>query len=164
MRVIIMKSNVEITSLNNNNTVEEKPQWLVNFIDNYSQLSTDNLALLENIYHKDVTFIDPLHEVKGFENLQVYFYGLYESLTSCFFTIEHIFEKNNEAAVYWTMSYQHPKLNSGKVITVQGHSHIKGEHEKVIYHRDYLDAGAMLYEHIPLIGRIIKWIKVRAAK
>lgn len=159
-----MKSNLETTSQNNDDTNALKPQWLVNFTDNYSQLSTDNLVLLENIYHKDITFIDPLHKVQGFENLKDYFYGLYENLTSCSFIIEHIFEKDNEAAVYWKMSYQHPKLNSGKMITVQGHSHIKGEHEKVIYHRDYLDAGAMLYEQLPVIGRIIQWIKAKAAK
>ena len=159
-----MNSTIEITSQHNMEIIEAKPQWLVNFIDNYSQLSTDNLELLENIYHKDITFIDPLHKVQGFEDLQKYFYGLYESLTSCCFTIEHIFQSNNEAVVYWCMSYQHPKLNSAKLITVQGHSHIKGENDKVIYHRDYLDAGAMLYEHLPLIGRVIQWIKVKAAK
>lgn len=158
-----MKSNVEITSQHNNQSIEPKPQWLVNFTENYSQLSTDNLDLLENIYHQDITFIDPLHEVQGFENLQHYFFGLYENLTSCCFVIEHLFEKNNEAAIYWTMSYQHPKLNSGQMVTVQGHSHIKGKHEKVIYHRDYLDAGAMLYEQLPVIGRIIQWIKSKAA-
>lgn len=159
-----MKSNVEITARNNNDAIEKKPQWLVSFIDNYSQLSTDNLELLENIYHKDITFIDPLHRVQGFDSLQRYFYGLYESLTSCCFTIEHIFEKNNDAAVYWSMSYQHPKLNSGKTVTIQGHSHITGENDKVIYHRDYFDAGIMLYEQVPVIGKIIQWIKARAAK
>ena len=159
-----MKSNVENTSQNTNDTLEEKPEWLVNFTDNYSKLSIDNLELLENIYHKDITFIDPLHKVQGFENLQKYFYGLYESLTSCYFTIEHIFQKNDEAAIYWEMSYQHPKLNAGKAVIVKGHSHIKGENEKVIYHRDYLDAGAMLYEQLPVIGKIIQWIKARAAK
>ncbi|MFT7009182.1 MAG: hypothetical protein ACJAXJ_003730 [Colwellia sp.] len=159
-----MKSNVEDTSKTNNEIIGVKPKWLVNFIDNYSQLSTDNLELLENIYHKDITFIDPLHKVQGFENLQQYFYGLYESLTSCCFTIDHLFEENNEAAIYWTMSYQHPKLNSGKLVIVKGHSHIKGENEKVIYHRDYLDAGVMLYEQLPFIGRVIQWIKAKAAK
>jgi hypothetical protein len=31
--------------------------------------------------------------------------------------------------------------------------------EKIIFHRDYFDAGAMLYEQIPLLGRVIKWVK-----
>ena len=159
-----MKKDSVSTSQNNDEIIEGKPQWLVNFTENYSQLSTDNLELLENIYHKNVVFIDPLHELHGFENLQHYFYGLYENITSCQFTIEHIFNKNNEAAIYWKMSYQHPKLNSGRLVFVQGHSYIKGEEDKVIYHRDYLDAGAMLYEQLPVIGKLIQWIKAKAAK
>ncbi|MFT5758356.1 MAG: hypothetical protein ACI9LM_003095 [Alteromonadaceae bacterium] len=161
-----MKNNLEEINVFNNDDPDIKSEWLVNFIDNYSQLSTRNLNLLKDIYHQDILFIDPIHQVKGFDNLQQYFSDLYENLSRCHFTIEHVFEQNNEAAIYWEMSYQHPKLNSGKVITVQGHSHIKGEDvtNKVIYHRDYLDVGAMLYEHVPLLGRLIQWIKARASK
>ena len=159
-----MKNELETNPLIDNANKEDKPLWLVNFTENYSQLSTNNLQLLENIYHKDVIFIDPLHHVKGLKNLQLYFYSLYENLVSCDFTIEHVFEKDNEAAVYWQMSYRHTKLNSGKIVSVQGHSHIKGENGRVNYHRDYLDAGAMLYEHIPLLGRIIKWVKKEASQ
>jgi hypothetical protein len=60
------------------------------------------------------------------------------------------------------MNYQHPRLNSGKVVSVQGSSHLKGVEDKVIYHRDYLDLGAMLYEQLPLFGRIIRWFKKKA--
>jgi hypothetical protein len=62
------------------------------------------------------------------------------------------------------MSYQHVKLNKGKVVTIVGTSHIKGENDKVIYHRDYLDLGAMLYEQLPVLGKFILWIKKQAAK
>jgi Holliday junction resolvasome RuvABC ATP-dependent DNA helicase subunit len=48
------------------------PVWLGNFIFVYQKLSTDNLGLLEDLYHKDVTFIDPMHKVEGFKNLFQY--------------------------------------------------------------------------------------------
>jgi hypothetical protein len=35
---------------------------------------------------------------------------------------------------------------------------------KVIYHRDYLDLGSMLYEQLPFIGKLISWLKVKAKK
>jgi hypothetical protein len=138
--------------------------WLAQFISVYQQLSTDNLGLLETIYHKDIRFIDPMHEIKGFDNLSQYFHGLYENVFSCEFTINHVIAQDNEAAIYWQMCYCHPKLNQGNVICVEGHSHIKSQDDKVIYHRDYLDLGAMLYEHLPLLGKITQWIKARAAQ
>jgi hypothetical protein len=32
----------------------------------------------------------------------------------------------------------------------------------VCYHRDYFDAGEMLYENLPVVGRVIRWIKDQA--
>jgi len=33
--------------------------------------------------------------------------------------------------------------------------------DKVYRHRDYFDAGAMLYEHLPVVGRVVSWLKRR---
>jgi hypothetical protein len=140
----------------------QKPIWLTNFVSVYQTLSTSNLDLLATIYHPEVTFIDPIHKVEGFDELYNYFVNLYQNLSTCEFIIENVIAENDEAAIYWKMSYQHTKLNKGNVVTVYGSSYIKGKDDKVIYHRDYLDLGAMLYEQLPLVGRVIKWIKVKA--
>jgi hypothetical protein len=141
----------------------DSPTWLSNFVNIYQTLSTNNLDLLEKIYHHDITFIDPLHHVEGFDDLHQYFNGLYQNLLTCEFVINKVIFDGNEAAIYWTMSYQHNKLNKGEVVTVSGSSHIQGKEDKVVYHRDYLDLGAMLYEQIPLFGNVTKWIKAKAA-
>jgi hypothetical protein len=150
-----------------NNAVQEafsiQPLWLTKFVECYQELSTDNLDLLASIYHEEVTFIDPIHQVEGFNNLYDYFKNVYENLSQCDFVINNIIVNENEAAIYWNMTYVHSKLNHGKEVTVAGSSHIKGHDGKVIYHRDYLDVGAMLYEQIPLLGRLIKWMKSKAA-
>jgi hypothetical protein len=75
-----------------------------------------------------------------------------------------VFSSDNQAALYWTMSFCHPKLNQGSEIVVEGHSYLVEQDNKVIKHRDYLDVGAMLYEHIPLLGSVVKTVKRRAAK
>jgi hypothetical protein len=36
-----------------------------------------------------------------------------------------------------------------------------GADGKVIFHQDYFDAGAFLYEKILILGREIRWIKSR---
>jgi hypothetical protein len=140
------------------------PLWLKNFVKVYQELCIDNLNLLETIYHKDVVFVDPIHKVEGFDNLYHYFEGLYQNLACCDFVIEQVIVQNSQAAIYWKMTYQHTKLNKGKAVTIVGNSHIKGEGNKVIYHRDYLDLGAMLYEQLPILGKFIVWIKKQAAK
>ena len=141
-----------------------KPQWLYNFIEVYQQLGVDDLSRLEALYDEDIVFIDPLHQVQGKAKLISYFENLYTHLVSCKFDVESSFFHQGEAAIYWQMTFQHPKLNRGNPVSVSGHSHIKGNNDRVFYHRDYLDAGAMLYEHIPFIGWLINVVKKRASK
>ena len=38
------------------------------------------------------------------------------------------------------------------------------ETKKLTYHEDIYDLGEMLYEHVPLMGTIIKWLKRRLAQ
>ena len=119
---------------------------------------------METIYHPKITFVDPIHKVNGLDNLIIYFDNLYSNVLFCDFKIDDVFFNKNKAAIYWTMRYSHKKLNNAEAITVQGHSLLKMAEQKVIYHRDYVDLGAMLYEHIPLLGKVVKAIKVRASK
>ncbi len=145
-----------------NRLANNSPVWLSNFISIYQKLGTNNLDLLSVIYHDDITFIDPLHDIQGFSDLYQYFKGLYQNLLTCDFVINKVIFDGNEAAIYWTMTYQHSKLNKGACVTVSGSSHIQGNEDKVTYHRDYLDLGAMLYEQLPLFGKLTKWIKTQA--
>jgi len=143
---------------------EPNPDWLNKFMSVYQTLSIDNLELLESIYDKDITFIDPIHQIQGLDALQQYFQGLYQNLSSCHFEIDNVISQPNQAAIYWQMTYQHPKLNKGQLVSVYGSSQLMAKDGKVIYHRDFLDLGSMLYEQLPLLGKIIQWIKKRAAQ
>jgi len=145
-----------------NGYVSPYPDWLSQFIDIYQRLGTDNLELLTQVYHPQVTFKDPMHLVVGLDDLRSYFDNLYTNLISCQFDIDEVIYQDNKAAVYWRMTFIHKRLNGAKPITVEGHTKLIGEQGRVIYHRDYVDLGAMVYEHIPLMGRIIRYIKQRA--
>ena len=141
-----------------------KESWLQNFTQTYSGLGVDNIDSLELIYHKDVEFRDPIHQVIGIEALLRYFEQSYLNINHCDFVIEKVLDSGTEAAVYWSMNFSHKKLNHQKIIHVEGHSHLKEKDGLVIYHRDYLDVGEMIYEHIPVIGSLIQRIKQRVGQ
>jgi len=154
--------NVELSRLNE--TQHNQPLWLDNFINIYSQLSVDNLELLDSLYHQDIIFIDPMHSLQGLDELRNYFTNLYTNLVSCDFNIVQTINEGNQAAIYWKMTFCHPTLNKGQEVEVFGSSHIQGTDGKVTYHRDFVDLGSMLYEHIPVVGKLIRYIKRRASK
>jgi limonene-1,2-epoxide hydrolase len=146
-----------------NGSSEQHPSWLQNFITTYENLSTDNLNLLSNVYHQEINFIDPIHQISGLNQLTDYFDGMYENIVSCKFSIHEVVNQEDSASIYWTMTYQHQKLKKSQPIIVEGSSLIKGSGDKVVYHRDYLDLGAMIYEQLPVLGKVIKLIKTKAA-
>lgn len=134
---------------------------LENFMSTYLQLNRSNLELLDKIYRNDIEFTDPLHRIEGLANLKSYFAYMYDNVQSIHFDYESQVCTESEASIQWLMTFRHNKLNRGKPILVNGSSHLRFD-DKVYYHRDYFDAGQMLYEHIPLVGRLISFIKKRA--
>ncbi|WP_281556335.1 nuclear transport factor 2 family protein [Thalassomonas sp. RHCl1] len=140
------------------------PVWLDKFITIYQSLCADNLEILAELYHQDIIFQDPVHAIKGIQELSAYFDRLYQNIFYCRFRITQIVQDGNQAAVYWQMEFAHKRLNQGRQIQVEGHTLLMGKEDKVIYHRDYLDLGQMIYEHIPLLGRLILWLKARAGQ
>ncbi len=129
--------------------------------DVYQQLNKHNLNMLESVYHQNVVFEDAAHRLEGWERLEQYFSALYKNVEHCQFVIEERHQSGQDGFLTWTMQLQHPKLKSGRLILVKGVSHMKFRDSKVIYHRDYFDLGEMLYEHLPVLGKIIIAIKTR---
>ncbi|PPA04508.1 transcriptional regulator [Pseudomonas sp. MWU12-2312b] len=135
--------------------------FLRQFARRFAQLDKDNLQRLGELYTDDVRFTDPLHEVQGLGQLRAYFAEFYANVNELRFDF-HGFDQIAEGEGYlrWVMSYRHPRLAGGRLIRVDGCSHLRWR-DKVYCHRDYFDAGAMLYEHLPILGRAIAWLKRR---
>lgn len=138
-------------------------EFLRRFATEFAALDASNLQRLSELYSDDVLFRDPLHEVRGLPALQRYFAELYANVGRLEFDF-HGFDQvvDGEGYLRWTMHFRHPRLRGGARISVDGCSHLLWW-DKVYQHRDYFDAGAMLYEHLPLMGGVIAWLKRRLA-
>jgi hypothetical protein len=137
--------------------------FLRQFAQRFAGLNKDNLEHLDQLYSDDALFCDPLHEVRGLANIRRYFAELYANVSELrfdFYGFDQV--RDGEDYLRWTMSYRHPRLAGGQLIRVEGCSHLLW-HSKVYRHRDYFDAGSLLYEHLPLLGPAIRWLKRRLA-
>ena len=130
------------------------------FKQTYNRLNAQSLGLLNELYSHDVVFQDPFRRLSGLPALTEYFAELYRHVELSSFVFEDEVVQGNSAMLTWTMSLKHPRLKGGDVVTVPGSTHIRFR-DKVTYHRDYFDGGAMLYEHLPLIGLVVRMIKER---
>lgn len=130
-------------------------------VEGYQSLSTGDLSLIEPLYADDVYFEDPSHGVQGKVSLMRYFENMFRNMEKCSFKFHRTLTTDTEVFLTWTMILNHKKLAGGETIRVEGSSFLKTRNGKIYYHRDYFDMGALVYENLPLIGRIIKSIRVR---
>lgn len=132
------------------------------FLEVYQQLNGNSLELLEKIYAEDIVFIDPAHEIQGLDKLTQYFSALYQNITSIDFTFTSRLSGDSVAYVQWDMRFSHPQLRKGEIIALPGMTYLQfNANGQVYHHRDYFDLGCMLYEHIPILGKVVTSIKRR---
>ena len=132
------------------------------FLEVFNSLTSDNLHRLEEIYTSDIHFVDPAHEIHGLENLRDYFAKLYANVTSVNFDFREEMSSGQNGYVQWDMHFAHPRLNGGRSIIVPGASFLRfSTAGKVIFHRDFFDLGSMLYQHLPLLGGVVRSINRR---
>jgi len=130
------------------------------FKDTYNRLTRSSLSLLDILYDESVLFEDPLHRIQGLPALRAYFERLYADVHSCRFTFEAEVAQADQAFLTWTMHLRHRRFHPGETLHLPGASHIRFT-DKVVYHRDYFDVGALLYERVPLLGPLVRALKSR---
>lgn len=129
----------------------------------YQLMNRDNLSKesLGLCYGAHATFIDPFHQLNGLSDIHSYFSGLYENVTHIAFDFFSTFYDGDHVMIRWRMNYTHPSLNRGNNITVEGCTEMTLNNDRIIKHHDFLDAGTMLYEHVPVLGFFIRLLKRR---
>ncbi|MEE3169032.1 MAG: nuclear transport factor 2 family protein [Pseudomonadota bacterium] len=138
------------------------PATLEDFRALFNKLDKGNLDKLADLYSEDIRFQDPLGTVNGLDELTRYFAGAYANVVDCRFEFGEALVQGESAALPWVMHLRHKRIRKGREVQVQGISHLRIRDGRVYYHRDYFDAGEMLYENLPVIGGVIRWIKGQA--
>jgi hypothetical protein len=128
----------------------------------YNRLNRDTIhqGLLAEIYDPDIVFVDPLHRIEGFDNLQRYFEGMYRNVDEISFRYLTGWEQDNEALLRWEMTFRHPRLKGGAPILVPGVTYLTFA-EKITHHQDYFDSNLMIFDHVPVLGSLLGWLKGR---
>ena len=130
------------------------------FCNYYKEFSQESIPGLDEMYHQNVILQDPFSKLEGLDNVKQHFSQMLQNVSYCRFEIINVVSNEGQAFITWTMMFAHPKLNNHEEIVVDGVSDIKFD-ERISYHRDYFDVGAMFYEHVPVVKGVIKMLKKR---
>jgi hypothetical protein len=136
---------------------------IANFCAFYTSFRTEQVESLGDIYAHNIRFVDPVTEHSGLVAVKHYFSSLMSNVTHCEFSIDSAEQLNQLAYVQWQMRFSHQRLGD-KEICLDGVSQLRIESDLVNYQRDYYDLGQMLYEQVPLVGSVNRYLKARLSQ
>jgi len=131
------------------------------FKANFKDLQQADWSQLGQFYADNIMFKDPVHEIRGLVILEDYFTSLCSDLQDCRFEYLDQVVSDNAAYLKWIMHFRHPRFGN-EIIDVRGVSHLRWD-DKIEFHEDFYDMGAMLYEQLPVLGNVTRWLRLRLA-
>ena len=128
----------------------------------FEELSPADLPRLGEVYAPDAVFKDPFNEVQGIPAITGVFAHMYEALQEPRFVVNTALVQGNEAFLAWDFLFRFRRYSDASQ-TVRGATHIRFAPDgRVSLHRDYWDAAEELYEKLPAVGALMRWLKRRA--
>ena len=132
-------------------------------VDFFEQLAPSSLDRLGEIYALDAYFKDPFNEVRGLDSIRQVFRHMYESLEQPRFVVTSCIVDGSACFLTWDFHFRFKRFDTRTLQTVRGGSHLKFSAAGLLeLHRDYWDAAEELYEKLPAVGALMRWLKKRA--
>jgi ketosteroid isomerase-like protein len=135
---------------------------LYRVIDFFQSISADSARTLSQIYTDDVWFKDPFNEVQGLEQVSHIFTHMFEQVDAPRFVVTHSVLQDDQAFLTWDFLFRMRRFSDDEQC-IRGATHVRFASDgRVAYHRDYWDAAEELYEKLPVVGSLMRWLKTRA--
>ncbi len=122
------------------------------------------LGRLGEVYAATACFKDPFNEVVGTGPITGIFEAMFEQLEAPRFRVLDAVGDARRACLVWVFDFQSPRLDSGRPQQIRGASWLEFDDQgRVRLHRDYWDAAEELYEKLPGVGALMRWLRRRIA-
>lgn len=130
----------------------------------FESLSPETLSEIPHWYAAEARFKDPFNEVQGVAAITRIFEHMFHSLHEPRFVVTRQVVDGQHAFLVWEFHFRFKRFDTITQQVVHGGSHLTLTPEGLISeHRDYWDAAEELYEKLPVLGGLMRWIKRRAS-
>jgi steroid Delta-isomerase len=129
----------------------------------FEALTPADIARLGDFYADDALFKDPFNEVVGTAAIRRVFEHMYVALDEPRFVVRNIVAEGDQCFLTWDFLFRFKRFSPRVSQTVRGGSHLVFAADgRIALHRDYWDAAEELYEKLPAVGALMRWLKRRA--
>lgn len=130
----------------------------------FEGMTPEHVRTLDAYYGIDAWFKDPFNEVRGLPAVQRIYAHMFEALEAPRFTVTSRIQQGDEVFLAWDFRFGFRNFRRGREQLVRGASHLTlAPDGRIASHRDYWDAAEEVYEKLPALGSLMRWLKRRAA-
>jgi steroid delta-isomerase len=128
----------------------------------FESLAPADLPALRGVYAADARFKDPFNEVQGLDAIARIFEHMFRQLAAPRFMVRDIVAQGDALFLTWDFDFS-TRGSGARAMRIHGASHLRFNLAgQVATHRDYWDAAEELYEKLPVLGGLMRWLKRRA--
>jgi len=131
-------------------------------VEAFQALTPESVERLHGIYAEDAHFKDPFNDVQSLTEIQRIFRHMFLNLENPRFIITQSITQDMHCFLTWEFRFALKRNQPQRELCILGASHlVLGADGRIAMHRDYWDAAEELYEKLPLIGSLMRWLKRR---
>ena len=130
------------------------------FYTDYNQ--EDRMAKVRHVFAENAYINDTLKEVNGIDAIEAYLLKSSKFIESRTIETPDIAASGGDYYYRWVANIKFKTFKKGRAFRFHGISHVRfDETGKVVLCQDFWDPATALFEHIPVLGVMIKLIKRR---
>jgi len=129
----------------------------------FTGLTPATVGRVADFYTPDACFKDPFNDVQGITEIRRVFTQIATQVEVPSFGVTHAVCQSDSDFLTWDIGFKMKRWSEDEQI-IHGASHVLFAVDgRVAYHRDYWDAAEELYEKLPVLGTLMRWLKRQAA-
>ena len=144
-------------------TASDHSAQMTRMVQFFEAVSPDNLDRLGEFYHPQARFKDPFNDVIGIPAIQHIFAHMFVQLVQPRFVVTNQVLQGQQCFLTWEFQFGFKGFKTGQTQAILGATQlVLNEAGLITLHRDYWDAAEELYEKLPVLGGLMRWLKRRA--
>lgn len=130
----------------------------------YEQLTPADLSRLDTYYAPDAHFKDPFNDVRGVPAVAQIFTHMFATLDEPRFIVRQHIVQGDQAFLGWVFHFRLRRWRPRVDQHIDGATLVRFDAQGLVtVHRDYWDTAEELYEKMPLLGSLMRWLRRSAS-
>ena len=133
-------------------------------VEFFESLSPQSVARCAEFYAPNARFKDPFTDVQGVPAIETIYAHMFTALQAPRFVVTERIASGPQCFLTWDFHFRFKTFATDTDQTIQGGSHLQLDPAgRITLHRDYWDTAEELYEKLPVVGGLMRWLKRKAS-